>query len=116
MMGFQTVFCSTLWCKASRSLLNFARLVLSGLVSACIRAVAARMFPVGSKKLDINLECAIRNSQSRSGAKKEVGKRLNVAYGFVEADMEVEARYTGCLLYTSDAADDLLCVDLGGRR
>src|SRR5450756_833746 len=24
--------------------------------------------------------------------------------------------YVGCLLYTSDAADDLLCVDLGGRR
>src|SRR5450756_1744921 len=23
---------------------------------------------------------------------------------------------TFCLLYTSDAADDLLCVDLGGRR
>ena len=22
----------------------------------------------------------------------------------------------GCLLYTSDAADDQLCVDLGGRR
>src|SRR5665213_4568022 len=22
---------------------------------------------------------------------------------------------SGCLLYTSDAADDLLCVDLGGR-
>ena len=21
-----------------------------------------------------------------------------------------------CLLYTSDAADDLLCVDIGGRR
>ena len=25
-------------------------------------------------------------------------------------------RYDDCLLYTSDAADDLLCVDLGGRR
>ena len=25
-------------------------------------------------------------------------------------------QYTHCLLYTSDAADDLLCVDLGGRR
>src|SRR5450756_2104396 len=25
-------------------------------------------------------------------------------------------RYWSCLLYTSDAADDLLCVDLGGRR
>src|SRR5450756_3016317 len=24
--------------------------------------------------------------------------------------------YQSCLLYTSDAADDLLCVDLGGRR
>ena len=24
--------------------------------------------------------------------------------------------FTPCLLYTSDAADDLLCVDLGGRR
>ena len=24
--------------------------------------------------------------------------------------------YTDCLLYTSDAADDLLCVDLGGPR
>ena len=24
--------------------------------------------------------------------------------------------FLGCLLYTSDAADDLLCVDLGGRR
>ena len=24
--------------------------------------------------------------------------------------------FRDCLLYTSDAADDLLCVDLGGRR
>src|SRR5450756_3001709 len=29
--------------------------------------------------------------------------------------MENNYQYT-CLLYTSDAADDLLCVDLGGRR
>ena len=27
-----------------------------------------------------------------------------------------EPRYASCLLYTSDAADDLPCVDLGGRR
>ena len=31
---------------------------------------------------------------------------LFVGYGFTRS----------CLLYTSDAADDLLCVDLGGRR
>ena len=24
--------------------------------------------------------------------------------------------FVGCLLYTSDAADDTPCVDLGGRR
>src|SRR5680860_1797784 len=33
--------------------------------------------------------------------------RLAIPYG---------AFHKGCLLYTSDAADDLLCVDLGGRR
>ena len=27
-----------------------------------------------------------------------------------------QAEPGACLLYTSDAADDLLCVDLGGRR
>src|SRR5450756_1299438 len=33
------------------------------------------------------------------------------------ADLQVvTAQVTVCLLYTSDAADDLLCVDLGGRR
>src|SRR5450756_1700759 len=29
---------------------------------------------------------------------------------------DLRGRPHGCLLYTSDAADDLLCVDLGGRR
>src|SRR5450756_1356235 len=29
---------------------------------------------------------------------------------------DIVVAVTGCLLYTSDAADDLLCVDLGGRR
>src|SRR5450756_3249336 len=28
----------------------------------------------------------------------------------------LHGRNSLCLLYTSDAADDLLCVDLGGRR
>src|SRR5659263_548227 len=30
--------------------------------------------------------------------------------------MTYSAYSRNCLLYTSDAADDLLCVDLGGRR
>ena len=37
---------------------------------------------------------------------------------YVSGDIAVEldGRCMTCLLYTSDAADDLLCVDLGGRR
>ena len=34
----------------------------------------------------------------------------------VEPIGDVVEAVGGCLLYTSDAADDLLCVDLGGRR
>ena len=33
----------------------------------------------------------------------------------VEAESELDLPCP-CLLYTSDAADELLCVDLGGRR
>ena len=32
------------------------------------------------------------------------------------APSDISTPIVACLLYTSDAADDLLCVDLGGRR
>ena len=32
------------------------------------------------------------------------------------SDMVVDTYLGACLLYTSDAADDMQCVDLGGRR
>src|SRR5450756_1510794 len=34
----------------------------------------------------------------------------------LEKNPEIGIKTGTCLLYTSDAADDLLCVDLGGRR
>ena len=37
-------------------------------------------------------------------------------YGNTASVVSMVAEGKGCLLYTSDAADDLLCVDLGGRR
>ena len=43
---------------------------------------------------------------------KAVGKKLDIKYTPVTS----QNRIPFCLLYTSDAADDLLCVDLGGRR
>src|SRR5450756_1732198 len=47
------------------------------------------------------------------------GWGVGVDGGTVEGVMDssgAAVAATGCLLYTSDAADDLLCVDLGGRR
>ena len=57
----------------------------------------------GVKKEDVKIDLE-KNVLSISSEKK------------AEKTEEVEGKYSSCLLYTSDAADDLLCVDLGGRR
>ena len=46
----------------------------------------------------------------------EVLKDKNKLLPEVKDYLEEENKYTNCLLYTSDAADDSLRVDLGGRR
>src|SRR5680860_408346 len=45
------------------------------------------------------------------GEKHEIAVKGNNPFVFTKWD-----HHNSCLLYTSDAADDLLCVDLGGRR
>src|SRR5450756_2302965 len=49
-----------------------------------------------------------------------VTRRPQLVAGALEAEHRVEDvdghEWLACLLYTSDAADDLLCVDFGGRR
>ena len=47
---------------------------------------------------------------SRGSGSANITKEKQVRQWFVDNDI------IDCLLYTSDAADDLLCVDLGGRR
>ena len=42
-------------------------------------------------------------------------EKLNILIGLNGKSIKRDS-YKACLLYTSDAADDLLCVDLGGRR
>src|SRR5450756_3246198 len=43
-------------------------------------------------------------------------KGLVTVHGDLSPDRRLHSTGGLCLLYTSDAADDLLCVDLGGRR
>src|SRR5450756_938817 len=53
-----------------------------------------------------------------TGATCIVGEQLDtieVNHAFA-SDLMSDVLAMSCLLYTSDAADDLLCVDLGGRR
>eukprot|EP00657_Telonema_sp_P-1_P005173 TRINITY_DN22364_c0_g1_i1.p1 TRINITY_DN22364_c0_g1~~TRINITY_DN22364_c0_g1_i1.p1 ORF type:complete len:100 (+),score=21.13 TRINITY_DN22364_c0_g1_i1:193-492(+) len=42
--------------------------------------------------------------------------QVPIVYNIVLLPPDTLAHILCCLLYTSDAADDLLCVDLGGRR
>ena len=50
-----------------------------------------------------------------AGALMDIAERAGAFLDFQDRLRELAAANT-CLLYTSDAADDLLCVDLGGRR
>ena len=65
----------------------------------------------------VGSEMCIRDSQLvRKGRTEVEKKRKNRALMECPQRRGVCTRVYTCLLYTSDAADDLLCVDLGGRR
>ena len=75
-------------------------------------------------------EDGIRDAQESRGLGDVYKRQAPLLHTFVVADAAFEQIVVGknqllaadtldtggCLLYTSDAADDLLCVDLGGRR
>ena len=63
-------------------------------------------FDITYKASDDFSERIARNQQLLLRDESHFGKVTDPAAG----------SYYICLLYTSDAADDLLCVDLGGRR
>eukprot|EP01017_Pseudomicrothorax_dubius_P029028 TRINITY_DN3497_c0_g1_i10.p1 TRINITY_DN3497_c0_g1~~TRINITY_DN3497_c0_g1_i10.p1 ORF type:complete len:160 (+),score=6.49 TRINITY_DN3497_c0_g1_i10:301-780(+) len=52
--------------------------------------------------------------ESLRDSKRDPGKAYQISN--FRRDFRVGTQIPSCLLYTSDAADDLLCVDLGGRR
>ena len=56
--------------------------------------------------------CDVSISKGEKSSQKTI-----VCYNVsIDCILEKLSEILYCLLYTSDAADDLLCVDLGGRR
>ena len=70
--------------------------------------VYKRQTPDEAKAAAEKLGVVVVKAQVKAGGRGKAG-------GVKLAKTPDEA-YLHCLLYTSDAADDLLCVDLGGRR
>src|SRR5450756_3176072 len=71
---------------------------------------SARPRPQGGVRQDKRAFLRARTA-SRQPASPENDMRAQAI-----ATENIRSRNRNCLLYTSDAADDLLCVDLGGRR
>ena len=65
----------------------------------------------------VGSEMCIRDSfRTLTVRANESAEAVSRAYAALERVQGNIAGVKACLLYTSDAADDLLCVDLGGRR
>ena len=62
------------------------------------------------------LEAAVAEGPDRFGRLDIVVANAGVMATSLFTELSEQAWDEICLLYTSDAADDLLCVDLGGRR
>ena len=81
----------------------------------------AKVFQAGGNEIiEANLKDAIssaaKNSIHRFFQEFDIADNPNWNKVFSKAKEGAPDSLKYCLLYTSDAADDLLCVDLGGRR
>ena len=92
----------------------------SDLVFGSINLVGARLDHLGLKK---HFETVKREKNSVILFPSGTSHPKYIEHGWVSPDknlllptVETKWQSVGCLLYTSDAADDSLRVDLGGRR
>src|SRR5450756_1495687 len=97
--------------------------VPSGVAAACALLGIERVFPVGGAQavaaMAYGTESVPRCGVIVGPGNAYVTEAKRQVMGEVAIDGLAgpsEVLIVACLLYTSDAADDLLCVDLGGRR
>eukprot|EP00657_Telonema_sp_P-1_P004373 TRINITY_DN2011_c0_g1_i2.p1 TRINITY_DN2011_c0_g1~~TRINITY_DN2011_c0_g1_i2.p1 ORF type:complete len:361 (-),score=166.23 TRINITY_DN2011_c0_g1_i2:9-1091(-) len=81
---------------------NFLYMQMNEMVRLCHKLSD---FEIERAKSQLKTTLAVQLGDGTSAVCEDIGRQM-LTYG----------RRVPCLLYTSDAADDLLCVDLGGRR
>ena len=64
----------------------------------------------------VGSEMCIRDRNSCAGSSGRCTRSDRLGPARARDRQPIVRQLLNCLLYTSDAADDLLCVDLGGRR
>src|SRR5665213_3602724 len=99
---------------------SLASIAATGMGLSCYIAGIERGFITRAEAIKRTLAALKFFYTSQQGTEADATGYKGFYYHFL--DMETGKRAwkselsTVCLLYTSDAADDLLCVDLGGRR
>src|SRR5450756_630495 len=85
--------------------------------SLCVAGCSVVALEVALVALDASAAfSAFRLVTSFSRSMTFLSRPAILALSLFFVSLDETTRTTICLLYTSDAADDLLCVDLGGRR
>src|SRR5450756_1383823 len=96
-------------CPSARTTISSRKSMTARAAAPLASVVAALALATCTSVFEIPLETPIQPKLDTSPF-----QRVLVA-GFIAGGAEdVDANLETCLLYTSDAADDLLCVDLGG--
>src|SRR5450756_1110356 len=91
-------------------------LVILAILAALIAVLAAASWGVVTMIMSApGIICAIVSAMSPVPGGRSMRRKSGLPQSTSPRNCSM-ARPSICLLYTSDAADDLLCVDLGGRR
>src|SRR5680860_1167299 len=101
-------------------------LKLHAVISLLLAALVTGLLTSPELIFNYAIHSGISDQQAQTMSSLGIGKRLATAFGNTSGKIGILIAFasiigtslmkSGCLLYTSDAADDLLCVDLGGRR
>src|SRR5659263_700847 len=85
-----------------------------GFYTSAFNISESQLNDICNKHFKCGLKKILKNRLMQEARKLLLSSDLSVSEIAYKLNFEDNSYF--CLLYTSDAADDLLCVDLGGRR